>query len=716
MNKILLLITILLLNIDTFSQEQKQINNDHQNKFTDSVLYYFNKSKTANEVDTIALEKAISFLDSISLYENRIKKIESAAKQFKNDKNSKYYYYIKLSLFEKLIHDQEYYRAIDYGKEIINSYETSQNINERTLFLNTLSLLRIPFRVSDKLDEGFDYFTSKLKLYLQRNDSDAISTCYFVHGGFYRTNGLNDLAIYSFKKSLIYLNPSDTSDTDGLKGLKSWTNNTAVIGQLYISRGEYDTAIFYLRTARKSFVYSFKENSNLAYISCNIAYAKLMLGQMDSVPELLNYAYEIADTLHSVANLAYIFQIKGLYYLKINQLDSSESNLKKCNLLIEKNGIPASSTSGVLIPNYYLALIRVKQNRFKEAEQLIETEIPRLVNLRSELLKEYKLLVEVYLNLGDTKKANETFKLHNDLEDQLQADERKNRKASFETEQKIADAESTISTLITEKKVAHLTRNYLIGIVSLLLLIAIGIYNRFRVKKNANVALEEKNRIISLEKENVEREKERSENLLLNILPSEVAEELKQTGTAKAKAFTLATVMFTDFKDFTNLSEKISAELLVAEIHTCFSAFDTILQKYKIEKIKTIGDSYMCASGIPVPNYTHATDMIKAAFEIRDYMLQRKTEKEARGETPFVLRIGIHTGPVVAGIVGIKKFAYDIWGDTVNIASRMESSGEAGKVNISGSTYELVKDKFTCTHRGKIQAKNKGEIDMYFVS
>ncbi|MFT3907998.1 MAG: adenylate/guanylate cyclase domain-containing protein [Ferruginibacter sp.] len=177
----------------------------------------------------------------------------------------------------------------------------------------------------------------------------------------------------------------------------------------------------------------------------------------------------------------------------------------------------------------------------------------------------------------------------------------------------------------------------------------------------------------------------------------------------------MVTVMLTDFKDFTSVSEKVSAELLVEEIHTCFSAFDDILHKYKIEKIKTIGDAYLCASGLPVSNYTHAVDILNAAFEIRDYMLRRKKEKESRGEIPFEIRIGVHTGPVVAGIVGVKKYAYDIWGDTVNLAARMEQNSEAGKINISGATYELVKNKFNCFHRGKIQAKNKGEIDMYFV-
>jgi class 3 adenylate cyclase len=206
-----------------------------------------------------------------------------------------------------------------------------------------------------------------------------------------------------------------------------------------------------------------------------------------------------------------------------------------------------------------------------------------------------------------------------------------------------------------------------------------------------------------------------SENLLLNILPSEVAREIKVSGHTTPKTFSMVTVMFTDFKDFTSVSQKVSAELLVSELDYCFSAFDSIIQKYKIEKIKTIGDSYMCASGLPVLNYTHAVDMVNAAMEVEAFMEDRKKEKKSRGEFCFEIRIGIHTGPVVAGIVGIKKYSYDIWGDTVNIASRMESCGNEGKINISGTTYELVKDKFKCIYRGKIQAKNKGEIDMYFV-
>ena len=211
-------------------------------------------------------------------------------------------------------------------------------------------------------------------------------------------------------------------------------------------------------------------------------------------------------------------------------------------------------------------------------------------------------------------------------------------------------------------------------------------------------------------------EKQKSEELLLNILPAEVANELKEKGSSDAKMFDQVTVLFTDFKGFTQLSEKLSPKELIAEINDCFSAFDHIMQKYGIEKIKTIGDAYMAAGGLPTAHDTHPEDVVNAALEIQQYMIAHKKAKVAAGQLYFEIRIGIHTGPVVAGIVGVKKFAYDIWGDTVNIASRMESSGEVGHVNISSTTYELVKDKFTCTYRGQIDAKGKGQMAMYYVT
>ncbi|MBK6540212.1 MAG: hypothetical protein IPG10_02795 [Flavobacteriales bacterium] len=210
----------------------------------------------------------------------------------------------------------------------------------------------------------------------------------------------------------------------------------------------------------------------------------------------------------------------------------------------------------------------------------------------------------------------------------------------------------------------------------------------------------------------------RSDELLLNILPEEVAEELKSKGHADAKHFDNVTILFTDFKGFTSVAEQLSPTELVEELNTCFKAFDHIITARGIEKIKTIGDAYMCAGGLPVPASSTPAGVVHAALEMQAFMIARKKERDALGKPTFEMRVGIHTGPVVAGIVGVKKFAYDIWGDTVNTASRMESSGEVGQVNISESTYALVKDEpgLTFTPRGKVQAKGKGELEMYFVT
>jgi adenylate cyclase len=207
-------------------------------------------------------------------------------------------------------------------------------------------------------------------------------------------------------------------------------------------------------------------------------------------------------------------------------------------------------------------------------------------------------------------------------------------------------------------------------------------------------------------------EKKKSDDLLLNILPEEVAEELKQKGSSEARFFDHVTVLFTDFVDFTKAGERMGPQELVDELHTCFKAFDGIISKYNIEKIKTIGDAYLAVCGLPLPDAGHAVNAARAALEIRQYMEDRK---KTMGDKTFDIRIGIHSGSVVAGIVGVKKFAYDIWGDTVNTAARMEQSSEKGRINISQVTYELVKEQFECTHRGEIAAKNKGDLNMYFI-
>lgn len=252
-------------------------------------------------------------------------------------------------------------------------------------------------------------------------------------------------------------------------------------------------------------------------------------------------------------------------------------------------------------------------------------------------------------------------------------------------------------------------RNFFIAVAMILLLVAIGAFVRFTEIKKYNIALNAKNEALTAEQE-------RSERLLLNILPSMVAEELKKNGVTKARRYEQATVMFVDFKEFSKIAKILSPEELVDELDTYFKAFDIIINRYKIEKIKTIGDAYMCVGGLPDVEGSEPKDVVLAALEIQALLDQFKLEREGAGKPFFEARIGIHTGPLVAGVVGSMKFAYDIWGDTVNIASRLESNGQPWRVNISAATYELVKHDFEFEIRGIMPIKNNHEIAMYFVN
>ena len=234
-----------------------------------------------------------------------------------------------------------------------------------------------------------------------------------------------------------------------------------------------------------------------------------------------------------------------------------------------------------------------------------------------------------------------------------------------------------------------------------------------------NEQLEEKVRLrtqeIEKQKQIIEVAKSQSDSLLLNILPAEIADELKQFGKSYARKHEQVSVLFADIKGFTSIAEKLTPVKLVTQLDEVFGAFDNIIAKYGMEKIKTIGDAYMCASGLPLADNENAIKSVKAALDMQQYIKEFGAGNKIQNLPVFEIRIGIHTGPLVAGVVGLKKFAYDIWGDAVNLASQMEQHSEAGKVNISGETYSLVKDAFNCIHRGKIEAKSKGQVDMYFV-
>lgn len=255
---------------------------------------------------------------------------------------------------------------------------------------------------------------------------------------------------------------------------------------------------------------------------------------------------------------------------------------------------------------------------------------------------------------------------------------------------------------------AYLLYACLFGLMVYLLMI---LNHKRLINKNNELEIKVEERTHELKQE-----KQKSDELLLNILPAEVAEELKRKGETTARQFDQVSVLFTDFVGFTTISEHLTPKELVSEIHYCFKAFDAIIEKNELEKIKTIGDAYLAVCGLPQADKHHAVKVVQAAIDILQFMHAYQEERKQLQKEFFEIRIGINSGPVVAGIVGMKKFAYDIWGDTVNTAARMEQTSEAGKINISGTTFDLVKKEFPCTYRGKIKAKNKGEIDMYFVN
>ncbi|MCW5923369.1 MAG: hypothetical protein KIS77_13575 [Saprospiraceae bacterium] len=335
------------------------------------------------------------------------------------------------------------------------------------------------------------------------------------------------------------------------------------------------------------------------------------------------------------------------------------------------------------------------QSQIKEVQEKTKQELTQkeaaITQISTEKQKADSLVstkVEQLMKLSERQMVDSIIKAQQEREIQVQ-------------KTRLAEAE------LLQKKSENL-RNVLALVSGFVLVLAALFYLRFRAKKRAANQLSQKNALI-------EEEKKRSDNLLLNILPPAIAQELKTRNKVAARKYDQATVMFTDFIGFTNIAERLSPEMLVEELDFCFSNFDKIISKYRIEKIKTVGDAYICASGLSDMNAS-PSDMVKAALEIQDFLQHTKAERLNQGLPYFEARVGIHTGPVVAGVVGAKKFAYDIWGDTVNTAARMEEACEPGRVNVSEDAYWLAKYEFEWQHRGKIAAKNKGQMDMYYVT
>ena len=491
-----------------------------------------------------------------------------------------------------------------------------------------------------------------LKIYEEAGDKSGLACSYHNIGSIYQSEGNKQKALDNYFAAL-KLNRET--------GNKQWqAYNLINIGLTYNSQGKPEEALGNYMEGLK-ILKDIGDKYGIIIVLNNIAQVYYF---QNNYIKSLNYAFEalnILDTSSYNQGRTLCCINVGANYTKQSKYNDASEYLSKALSIAKQLG-----NLDLIKQSYnYIEILDSAQGNFKKS------------------LEDYKLFITYRDSLVNTENTKKTIALQMNYDFDKKQD-------SLNAVQVKKDAVAAVEI----KKQKQQKYGFLIGLAIMIAFAGVFFRQRNNIKKG----------------------KKRSDELLLNILPSEVAEELKEKGSAEAKMFDDVTVMFTDFKGFTIISEKLSAKELVGEINYCFSAFDNIIHKHGIEKIKTIGDSYMAVGGLPVANKTHAKDVVNAALEINRFMEEHKQQRLKEGKEIFEIRIGIHTGPVVAGIVGIKKFAYDIWGDTVNLASRMESSGEAGKVNISGSTYELVKNDFTCVYRGKIEAKNKGEVDMYFVS
>jgi class 3 adenylate cyclase len=547
-----------------------------------------------------------------------------------------------------------YAEVVVYWQQSLDVFQQNRDMLGVANMLNNLGAVHFNKGNDDK---AVEYYLESLKVSEELGDTLRIATALVNIGAVYNNKlATHSQALEYYRKALPL--------SEGLGDFDAIGTSAVNIGTIYLERNQDDSALFYFEKALDA--YKKTETGNVPYALFNIGKIYAKRADFTKAIEYQQEAYALARRSNS-------------------RLEMTQSLLGLASTYQEMRYLQQSIEA------------------FKEAQVLAEE-----IGANYELKNAYEGLALNYASIPDYEKAFTYMKLFSSIKDTLYNAEMDKRVESLTLIFDIEKKQVQIDILTKDKALQTLRMHrqkmmtYGAGITGvLLLLLAIGLFNRYRyVRKTKKI---------------IEDEKALSEKLLLNILPVETAQELKNYGYATPKHYEMVSVLFTDFKGFTKIAEKLTPQQLVEELNQCFLEFDHIIDKYHLEKIKTIGDAYMCAGGIPVTNTTNPVDIVKAALEINEYMENLRMKREQQGEDYWELRIGIHTGPVVAGVVGKNKFAYDIWGDAVNTASRMESSGIPGKVNISGATYALIKEQFICSHRGKIQAKNKGDIDMYIV-
>ena len=586
------------------------------------------------------------------------------------------------------LHDAEgdYFNALEnYSKSLIIRQSLQDSIRVARAQYNISTTLYKMGNYPESLDNVFDY----LQMVELLKDEEGIANAHNVIGNNKIELEQFEAALESYQKSLDIF--ERLNDEEALQNIYlNMGGGIDDVGEQFYKAGAFDKA-------------SKKFNEALTLVNKSLV-----------INRKLEDPYAEGASLNTIG---YIYKNIGSNSIKLEQNEKANEQFDTAfDFLQQSLTIRKELDDKIGIMEVYNGMGDVKRRKgdLKASKKYAEDylSLAKEVNSEKYIQDGYKDLAKIYEAEGNYKQAFEFLSSYEKLKYQRLNDkvaqENARREVIYSDKKKQHAMQEEIYKRNAKLERAEILRNSLIGGALALLLLAALLYNRYRIKHRANVALDKKNRIIA-------QEQKRSEDLLLNILPKATAEELKQNGKANARYYESVTVLFTDFVSFTKIAEELSPEELVAELDKCFKAFDDIIEKHGIEKIKTIGDAYMCAGGLPVPTTNHAKRVVAAAIDICHFMDKYQKERRNEGKKGFEIRIGVHSGPVVSGIVGNKKFAYDIWGDTVNIAARMESSGEAGKVNVSKSTYELVKKDFEINSRGKIQAKNKGLMDMYFV-
>ena len=503
----------------------------------------------------------------------------------------------------------------------------------------------------------------------------------FLHSGYMQKGyalhykGDFDIALESFFESINYANRIGYDRGIGAVKIS--------IADIYSEMGNSDNAEIYynqgIQVLRKT-----NDSVSLATALLNAGDQAFQSGKFDAAFVYFEESGTIFDAISYRPGVAYNLGNIGLVYAQQGKDALAEENINKAITILEES----EDYYPITVYLTYMSDIYLRKDNFPAALKYAERslELATLNGLKDQISEANLKLSELYEANGDQAAAYEYYKDHIAYRDSVKNIEAVEQMADLRTNYEVSQKQVEVDLLNQQKR----TQQIVLGLIGLLLLTMIWFFW------------------------SISKEKKKSERLLLNILPEATAKELKVNGTVKAKKYDAVTVLFTDFKDFTNYSEKLSPEALVETVSFYFSKFDAIMEKYDLEKIKTIGDAYMCAGGLQSSKEDHAYKMALAALEIAEFVEQTKRDVAASGLT-FDIRIGINTGPVVAGVVGTKKFAYDIWGDTVNVASRMESMSEPGRINISENTYKLIKDRVTCDYRGEIAVKNRGNLKMYFV-